>query len=71
MLEQMKYQYRPPTPGLVEGFERILELTEVDQPVDGIWTTQGLGGLLERIAGGHREARGRVFMPKPSRGGFG
>nr|XP_018260372.1 uncharacterized protein I303_07290 [Kwoniella dejecticola CBS 10117]OBR82530.1 hypothetical protein I303_07290 [Kwoniella dejecticola CBS 10117] len=49
VLGQMKSQYRPPIPTQAEGLDRIYELPENEQPLDGIWTQSMLMDVLNRI----------------------
>ncbi|ORX37792.1 AAA domain-domain-containing protein [Kockovaella imperatae] len=73
IIDKMKYQYRPPHPTLVEGFDRILQLEDADQPEGGLWSPERLRALLLRISErGHREpVGGPRFSSAPALGGRG
>lgn len=42
----MQAVFDPPKPGRMEGFDRILELREEDQPKGGLWTRESLQRLV-------------------------
>nr|XP_019043610.1 hypothetical protein I302_08190 [Kwoniella bestiolae CBS 10118]OCF22540.1 hypothetical protein I302_08190 [Kwoniella bestiolae CBS 10118] len=70
VLGQMRSQYKPPIPQEAEGFDRIYELPEVEQPVDGIWTESNLEEVLGKIeSDGLREA-GERKLSMPSGNGL-
>lgn len=51
----MTRAFDPPRPGRKEGFDRVLEMYEVDQPGGGCWTEEGLGRLIRDLKGGYEE----------------
>ncbi|WWC65761.1 uncharacterized protein I303_108383 [Kwoniella dejecticola CBS 10117] len=67
VLGQMKSQYRPPIPTQAEGLDRIYELPENEQPLDGIWTQSMLMDVLNRIeTDGEKEIGERVMVHSAS-----
>ncbi|WRT69636.1 uncharacterized protein IL334_006625 [Kwoniella shivajii] len=66
VLRQMGPQYQPPSceQGGSEGFDKILELQEIDQPLQGIWTANDIQRVLERIEfQGRNEIGHRMIIP--------
>ncbi|WWC92741.1 uncharacterized protein L201_007700 [Kwoniella dendrophila CBS 6074] len=73
VLRQMGSQYNPPKPEEPEGFDKIYELLEVDQPIDGIWSDERLEDVLGKIEqNGSREIGERIpIQPKLPSNGYG
>jgi hypothetical protein len=65
VLRQMSDVWDPPRPGRVEGFDRVLEMREQDQPVGGLWTSHSVQRLIDDIGRwGHPESSiGPLFVP--------
>ncbi|WWC73762.1 uncharacterized protein I206_107734 [Kwoniella pini CBS 10737] len=66
VLGQMRSQYSPPIATQSEGFDKIYELVETDQPIDGIWTSAEINTVLTKIeAEGLMEMGERILIPQP------
>ncbi|WVQ66103.1 uncharacterized protein L199_004281 [Kwoniella botswanensis] len=72
VLRQMRSQYRPPIPTEAEGFDRVYELPEQDQPIDGIWTRDRIEEVLKQVENeGVREIGERkIFKSENGSGGY-
>ncbi|WWC95772.1 hypothetical protein V866_002638 [Kwoniella sp. B9012] len=72
VLRQMRSQYRPPIPTEAEGFDRVYELPERDQPTDGIWTKDKIEEVLKKVENeGVREIGERkIFKSENGSGGY-
>ena len=58
VLGQMARQFYPPTPNIVEGFDLVFALPELDQPARGQWAMQDVRRVMGRIESfGEKEMR--------------
>ncbi|OCF62171.1 hypothetical protein L486_01838 [Kwoniella mangroviensis CBS 10435] len=72
VLRQMRNQYRPPLPTEAEGFDRIFELPERDQPSDGIWTSDIIEEVLKKVEneGAKEIGERKILVSQNGSGGY-